>query len=746
MRHYVDYVLNASGVPISGATVDVRVANASPGSGALATIYSDDGVTAISNPVTTDSTGTFAFYVADGRYDLVAKVGGVISRIVADIEIADVTQSASGDAAFNIRTLAVSGAASVGGGLTVVGPFTPAPVLVSPPGNQTITNGDLTLAGGSLFISGNLTVSGLSNLNGGGVFSGLWNKKNISDASILVLENIGTNNGQLIGMQVEQFVNPSVSPASYFCFGQVTELLVPIGNATVFSGQYTGTYGTFSHFGSGSISVGFGGAFEGFNPGPATALLIGGVNATANNGGVVTGVPIGNQTPTNNGNATNLRAFDGLVKNWSSGTVTNGAAFYAEAPSNIGGGVIVNAYGLLVADMTAATNNFAISTGSGKIFFGDAVTMNSTASITGTVGIGVTPQSGTGLLIFQPAIVGATQIGIQSAIQTTSACTGEGAGGVFRADTPNVAFSQTLNVGVHVQTPTRGAASTITEWNGLKIDAGPTAGTKFAIKTIGTEACSLGGALAIAGQLTSTLATGTAPLVIASTTNIPNLNASSLNGATFAAPGAIGSGTPSTGAFTTLSATGQVTSTLATGTAPLVIASTTVVPNLNVQVINGVTISGAASAGQAIVATSSSAAAWTNVPARAAAIDTTGLTANVAAATLLASGSVAGGQYQIACYVVETTAGSVSSTLPNVQIIYTDPDTNTSITIDATPILGIAGIGQTGALTANTIGTASAGVITINAKAATVIQYQTVNYASTAAGMTYALHIKISAL
>lgn len=51
-----------------------------------------------------------------------------------------------------------------------------------------------------------------------------------------------------------------------------------------------------------------------------------------------------------------------------------------------------------------------------------------------------------------------------------------------------------------------------------------------------------------------------------------------------------------------------------------------------------------------------------------------------------------------------------------------------------------------GALTANTIGTASAGVITINAKAATVIQYQTVNYASTAAGMTYALHIKISAL
>lgn len=53
------------------------------------------------------------------------------------------------------------------------------------------------------------------------------------------------------------------------------------------------------------------------------------------------------------------------------------------------------------------------------------------------------------------------------------------------------------------------------------------------------------------GQITSTATTGTAPLVISSTTNVPNLNASSLSGATFASPGPIGSGTASTGAFTT---------------------------------------------------------------------------------------------------------------------------------------------------------------------------------------------------
>jgi len=63
------------------------------------------------------------------------------------------------------------------------------------------------------------------------------------------------------------------------------------------------------------------------------------------------------------------------------------------------------------------------------------------------------------------------------------------------------------------------------------------------------------------GVITSTLATGTAPFTVASTTNVANLNASSLNGATFAAPGSIGSGTAGSGAFTTLSASSTVSGT-----------------------------------------------------------------------------------------------------------------------------------------------------------------------------------------
>ncbi len=51
---------------------------------------------------------------------------------------------------------------------------------------------------------------------------------------------------------------------------------------------------------------------------------------------------------------------------------------------------------------------------------------------------------------------------------------------------------------------------------------------------------------------TSTVASGTAPLVVSSTTNVPNLNASSLNGATFAAPGVIGGSVAGAGTFTQL--------------------------------------------------------------------------------------------------------------------------------------------------------------------------------------------------
>ena len=66
-----------------------------------------------------------------------------------------------------------------------------------------------------------------------------------------------------------------------------------------------------------------------------------------------------------------------------------------------------------------------------------------------------------------------------------------------------------------------------------------------------------GAALSTNGQIVSTLGTGTAPFSVVSTTQVNNLNAQYLGGATFAAPGTIGGGTPGAATFTTLTATGQ---------------------------------------------------------------------------------------------------------------------------------------------------------------------------------------------
>lgn len=96
-----------------------------------------------------------------------------------------------------------------------------------------------------------------------------------------------------------------------------------------------------------------------------------------------------------------------------------------------------------------------------------------------------------------------------------------------------------------------------TLWFGL-----PTASEQFKWYGGTTNIASLSGAgVMSASRFTSTVATGTAPFTVTSTTNVANLNASSLNGATFAAPGAIGSGTASSGAFTTLSASSTVSGT-----------------------------------------------------------------------------------------------------------------------------------------------------------------------------------------
>jgi Right handed beta helix region len=110
MKQTIDVVTNQNGQPVPGASVGVYT-NSSFTS--LATLYSDDGVTPIANPLTTDSLGAFNFFVADGRYYYQISGPGLTTLSYPNsYEIADVTQSAGADAnwnAININDIVYAG-------------------------------------------------------------------------------------------------------------------------------------------------------------------------------------------------------------------------------------------------------------------------------------------------------------------------------------------------------------------------------------------------------------------------------------------------------------------------------------------------------------------------------------------------------------------------------------------------------------------------------------------------------------
>ena len=175
---------------------------------------------------------------------------------------------------------------------------------------------------------------------------------------------------------------------------------------------------------------------------------------------------------------------------------------------------------------------------------------------------------------------------------------------VFGAPTIGFVGASTVTTAVNVDIadPVAGTNATLTNSYGLRVNK-----------------------MQATGQITSTLAIGTAPFAITSTTVVPNLNVSQLLGGTWASPGTIGSTTPNTGAFTTLSATGVVDFAAGTvGTPSLRFGGDTTSGFYRIGANNlGVSISGAkvldiASTGLAVTGTLS--ATGTITPAQVAGI------------------------------------------------------------------------------------------------------------------------------
>ncbi len=225
----------------------------------------------------------------------------------------------------------------------------------------------------------------------------------------------------------------------------------------------------------------------------------------------------------------------------------------------------------IITDETAGVAGIAIDYTNSKITRTDqAQTVTGGWSFTtGTTTISIVDINGGAV---DGTTIGATtpSTGAFTTLSATGAITGATATNTINGIIINSgAVSGVSTIGLSGAITGATATNTI---NGLIINSGALSG----ITTINAS-----------GQITSTLITGTAPFVVASTTNVANLNASSLNGATFTAPGSIGSTTPGSGAFTTLSATGAITGATATNTINGVIINSGAVSNVSTLGLSG---------------------------------------------------------------------------------------------------------------------------------------------------------------
>lgn len=228
----------------------------------------------------------------------------------------------------------------------------------------------------------------------------------------------------------------------------------------------------------------------------------------------------------------------------------------------------------------SSSGSTVVTSGSGGLTESSAGSFAMTAATTlSATATGAMTLTGAGVTV-NPGATGALTLGNASSTQDTTIQTGAGnlllspASGFVRVTggngidlingTGSVRVKSPLNPTSYVLTlpGAVGANNTVlltdntgvTSWSAVPLSAPAAIGSV----TPNTGAFTT---LSATGQITSTLATGTAPFAVASTTNVANLNASSLNGATFDAPGAIGGTTAAAGTFTTLGGTAITGST-----------------------------------------------------------------------------------------------------------------------------------------------------------------------------------------
>jgi hypothetical protein len=120
------------------------------------------------------------------------------------------------------------------------------------------------------------------------------------------------------------------------------------------------------------------------------------------------------------------------------------------------------------------------------------------------------------------------------------------------------------------------------------------------------------------------------------------------------------------------------------------------------------------------------------IPSEVQTVDQTLVQANISATTI----TNVSGSYRASCYIVETQAGTVSSTLPSCVFTWTDGDSGGTLTATITPT----------SASGNTKSTYGQGTVLIHT-GATNVQYSTTSYASSGATpMQYAIHIRLEVM
>lgn len=225
----------------------------------------------------------------------------------------------------------------------------------------------------------------------------------------------------------------------------------------------------------------------------------------------------------------NIASADGNASDTAMSVVLVPAQATGIQSPHVDAGLTYNASTNVLTVGVSGTVNTAQAAGSANYFMvGTSTTASGQKSLVSPTGLTYNP--GTALL---------SVTNISGALNGTVGATTPAAG----TFTTLTASSANVNVTL---SPTGTGTVTISPAGALTIN--PTTASTINNTSIGDTTASTGRFTTI----TSTVATGTAPFTVASTTNVANLNASSLNGATFAAPGAIGSTTASSGKFTSL--------------------------------------------------------------------------------------------------------------------------------------------------------------------------------------------------